>query len=138
LHFHFTSRIYALIIWTMGDKRPILVVDDEPGILKILSIQLKHDGYEVITTTSGEEAVELVREKDPSLILLDILMPGVTGLEVLDRIRAFSQVPVIIFTANNRVVEAAMKRGANGSIPKPFTPESLLEKIQSVLGSHND
>lgn len=116
----------------MGDKKQILIVDDEPGILRILEIQLNNDGYDVITTESGAEAIGLVREKNPDIVLLDILMPGMTGLEVLEDIRAFSSVPVIIFTANNKVVEEAMKLGANGSIPKPFVPEELTKKIEAL------
>lgn len=120
---------------TMNDKRPILVVDDEPGILRVLEIQLKHSGYDAVTTTSGEEAVRLVREKEPSLVLLDILMPGMTGLEVLEQVRSFSRVPVIIFTANARVVDIAMGMGADGSINKPFAPEALIDKIREVLAA---
>ena len=120
-------------MWTVGNKKRILIVDDEPGILKVLAIQLTHDGYDVITTTTGEEAIDLVREKNPDVVLLDILMPGVTGLEVLDKVRAFSQVPVIVFTANPRVVAEAMEMGANGSIPKPFNPDELKEKIEAAL-----
>ena len=121
-------------MWTMKDKKLVLVVDDEPGILKVLSIHLKHQGYDILTTTTGEEAVALVGQKRPDIILLDILMPGMTGLEVLDRIRAFSPVPVIIFTANYKVIEVALKMGADDFIAKPFTPEKLVGKIESVLG----
>ena len=78
----------------METKKRILLVDDEAGILKILSIKLRHDGFEVISTTRGAEAIEMVRTQKPDAVLLDIFMPGVTGYEVPDEIREFSQVPV--------------------------------------------
>jgi len=118
------------------EDRKVLVVDDEPGILKVLKIKLRHHGFEALTTTSGEEAIEMVRSQQPDVVLLDILMPKVTGLEVLDRVREFSRVPVIIFTANPKMVEIAMKIGANDSIAKPFVPDRLIEKIRDVLGNH--
>lgn len=117
----------------MDRKSLILLVDDEPGILKILTIQLKHGGYEVLSTTSGAEAVEMVRDKRPDLVLLDVLMPGMSGLEVLDAIRAFSQVPVIVFTANPRIAEIAGSMGVSDCIPKPFDPEKLTERIGVIL-----
>lgn len=120
------------------DAKKVLVVDDEPGILKVLGIKLKLHGYQALTTTSGAEAVEIVRAQEPDVVLLDILMPEVTGLEVLDRVREFSQVPVIVFTANPRVVDSAMKIGANGSISKPFNSDELIEKIESILENHKD
>jgi two-component system, OmpR family, KDP operon response regulator KdpE len=121
-------------------KQRILVVDDEPGIVRVLGIKLKLHGYEVIGTTSGAEAVELARERQPDLMLLDILMPGMTGTEVLERVRAFSRVPVIIFSARPDVTQIAMEMGADDFISKPFDPDRMLEKIKAVLdrnGNHH-
>jgi CheY-like chemotaxis protein len=67
----------------MDKTRRILVVDDEQGIIKVLRVKLKHTGYEVFATTSGAEAIEICRAQEPDIVLLDILMPGVNGLEVL-------------------------------------------------------
>jgi DNA-binding response OmpR family regulator len=117
----------------MDNKRRILVVDDEPGIGNILRIKLRLHGYEVITTTSGAEAIEIIRTQEPDIVLLDVLMPVVTGMEVLDKVRSFSQVPIIIFTAKPDIVQFAMKLGANDSIAKPFEPDQLVAKIESVL-----
>ncbi len=83
----------------VNTKKRVLVVDDEPGIGKVLSIKLRLDGYDVITTTSGAEAIEFIRTQKPDIVLLDILMPDVTGMEVLERVRTFSQVPIVVFTA---------------------------------------
>ena len=116
-------------------KRRVLVVDDDPGIGKVLGIALRVSGYDVITTTSGAEAIELARTQAPDIILLDVVMPGVTGLEVLDQVRHFSQAPVIIFSGHPEVVQFALKMGANDSIAKPFDPDSLVEKIESALSA---
>lgn len=110
------------------NKKCVLVVDDEPGIVKVLGIKLKLHGYEVIGTTSGAEAVELAREKDPDVMLLDILMPGMNGMEVLERVRTFSRVPVIVFTARPDVTQIAMKMGADDFIAKPSTPTRWWKK----------
>ncbi len=120
-----------------GSKVRVLVVDDEPGILKVLGIELKLSGYEVITTTSGAEATELARTQKPDVILLDVVMPGVTGLEVLERVRSFSQVPVIIFSGHPTIIQLAMKLGADESITKPFDPDLLIAKIKLVLNPHH-
>ncbi len=116
-------------------KKRVLVVDDDPGIGRVLGIALRVSGYNVITTTSGSEAIELARMQTPDIILLDIVMPGITGLEVLDQVRHFSQVPIIIFSGHPEVVQFALKMGANDSIAKPFDADSLVEKIRSVLST---
>ncbi len=116
-------------------KKRVLIVDDDPGIGKVLGIALRVSGYDVVTTTSGAEAIEIARMQAPDIILLDLVMPGVTGLEVLDRVRNFSQVPVIIFSGHPEVVQFALKMGANDSIAKPFDSDLLAEKIKSVLGA---
>jgi DNA-binding response OmpR family regulator len=114
-------------------KKLILVVDDEPIIGKVLRVKFSLSGYEVITTTSGAEAIELARTKEPDIILLDILMPGITGMDVLDRVRTFSQVPIIVFTGRSEIGQSAMKLGANDCIAKPFDPDLLIRKIESVI-----
>ena len=117
----------------MDTKKRVLVVDDEPGIGNILRIKLRLSGYEVITTTSGAEAIELVKAQEPDIMLLDVLMPDVTGMDVLDRVRTFSQVPIIVFTGRPDIAQFALKLGANDNIAKPFNPDLLVEKIRSVL-----
>jgi DNA-binding response OmpR family regulator len=117
----------------MATKKRILLVDDEAGILKVVAIQLNLRGYEAISTTRGEEAVEIVRTRQLDVILLDILMPGMNGLEVLERVREFSQVPVVAFTADLQMAEKAVKIGAIDYILKPFNPDRLVKKIRSVL-----
>ncbi len=118
-------------------KRRVLVVDDDPGIGRVLRINLGLSGYDVITTTSGAEAINLVRTTKPDIVLLDVVMDDVTGLDVLDQVRNFSQVPVIMFTGRAEVASLAVKIGANDSIAKPFDPELLVEKIKLALGAQH-
>jgi len=120
-------------------KGEILVVDDDPRIGKILQINLGLSGYDVITTTRGAEAIEIVRNREPDIVLLDVVMPDVTGLEMLEELRRFSQVPVILFTGHPKIVEMALASGANDSIAKPFDLDLLAEKIRLCLsrkGAH--
>ncbi len=114
-------------------KQRVLVVDDDPGIGKVLRINLGLSGFDVITTTSGAEAINLVRTKKPDIVLLDVVMEDVTGLDVLDQVRNFSQVPVFMFTGRAEVASLAARIGANDSIAKPFDPDLLVEKIKLVL-----
>jgi len=116
-------------------RKRVLVVDDEPGIGNILRIKLRLSGYEVITTTSGAEAIELVKAQEPDIMLLDVLMPDVTGMDVMDRVRTFSQVPIIVFTGRPDIAQFALKLGANDYIAKPFNPDLLVEKIKLVLNT---
>jgi DNA-binding response OmpR family regulator len=115
------------------DSPRILIVDDEPQIGKIFGLKLKLSGYDVISTTSGAEAIELVRQQHFDLVLLDVLMPDVTGMDVLDAIRQFSTIPIIIFTARVDIFEIARRFGANDYISKPLNPDHLITKIKAVL-----
>ncbi len=117
-----------------GLKLRVLVVDDDPGIGKILRISLGLSGYDVITTTSGVEAINLVRTQEPDIVLLDVVIDDVNGLEVLQQVRGFSQVPVIMFTGRTEIVSLSLQIGANDCIAKPFDPDLLEEKIKLALG----
>ena len=112
-----------------------MVVDDEPRIGKVLRVKLGLAGYDVITTTSGAEAIDLVKTREPDIMLLDVMMPDVTGMDVLDRVRSFSQVPVIVFTGSPDIARFAREFGADDCIAKPFDPDVLVEKIGSILNS---
>jgi two-component system, OmpR family, KDP operon response regulator KdpE len=117
----------------METRKRILVVDDEAGIGRFLRIKLELSGYEVISTTSGAEAIDMVRIREPDVILLDILMPDVTGMDVIERVRSWSKVPIIVFTGRPDIIRFALKLGANDYIDKPFNTELLLKKIKSLL-----
>jgi DNA-binding response OmpR family regulator len=121
----------------MSVKKRVLVVDDEPGVLRFVKIGLTAAGYDVTTTSSGEEALRLVRDHAPDIVLLDVMMVPMTGFEVLEKLRAFSQVPVIVFTARSFILEQAIKNGANGFIAKPFQPDELINKIETMLNARD-
>lgn len=122
----------------MDTKKRVLVVDDEPAILKFVRLSLKAQGYDVLTALNGEEALQLVKSKNPDIILLDVLMPGKNGFQVLEELRTFSQLPVIVFSARISVRDTALSLGANGFIAKPFTPGTVVERIEAILGPRNE
>ncbi|MBI2872371.1 MAG: response regulator [Chloroflexi bacterium] len=118
----------------MGAKKRVMVVDDEPGVVRFVRIGLTSAGYEVATAASGEEALHLIKSREPDIVVLDILMVPMSGLEVLEKLRSFSQVPVIVVTALDSAGRQALKLGANDSIAKPFRPEELVKRIEGILG----
>lgn len=119
---------------TNAKKRPcILVVDDHPKVLRFIEINLKLHGFEVITTVSGEEGLALLREGKPDILLLDIIMPGVDGFEVLRQARSFTQLPVIAFSASSGNYQEAMRLGANDFVTKPFEPDEMVRRIKGLL-----
>ncbi len=117
----------------MENKKKVLVVDDEPGILRFTKMNLSLAGFDVVTTTNGQEALSLVKTESPDIVLLDVLMFPIGGFEVLESLRRFSPVPVIVFTASSFIANQAIKFGANGFIDKPFRPEDLIAKIKEIL-----
>ena len=117
----------------METKNKILVVDDDLAILKFTCVSLSLAGYEVFTTTDGKEAIKLVDSKKPDVMVLDLVMFPMLGFEVLESVRCFSEVPVIVFSARSDFAAKALKEGANEFIAKPFRPEQLIQKIQDIL-----
>ncbi|CAG9613629.1 Response regulator ArlR [Bacillus rhizoplanae] len=113
----------------------ILLVDDEPRMLDLLSLYLAPKGYHCTKATSGKEAISLLEEKEFRLILLDIMMPEMDGWETCVRIREFNSVPIIMLTARDDTqdVVQGLKRGADDYITKPFHEEELLARIEAVL-----
>jgi DNA-binding response OmpR family regulator len=116
-------------------KKRILVVDDEAAILRIVRTSLRVFGYDVVTSESGEEALKLIESEKPDIMLLDVLMPGKNGFETLKELRAKSDLPVIVFSARSSSRDEALRLGANEFVSKPFTPEEMVRRIQSVLRS---
>lgn len=117
----------------MGVKKRVLIVDDDPQIGRIFGLNLRLAGYDVTSTTSGVEAIRLVRNQEFDVMLLDILMPDVTGIDVLRNVRRFSRIPTVVFSAMQDVSEIAGEIGANDSISKPLNPDYLVEKIDDLL-----
>lgn len=119
-------------------KKRVLVVDDEAAILRIIGTSLRLMGYDVITTGSGKEALKLSETEKPDIMLLDIFMPGMDGLEVLETLRLSSTIPVIVFSAHSSSREEALKLGANDFVAKPFTPDQMGKKISAVLEKYGE
>jgi DNA-binding response OmpR family regulator len=117
-------------------RKRILVVDDEAAILRIVGTSLRVFGYDVVTSSSGEEALKLVESEKPDIMLLDVLMPGMNGFETLQKLRTTSQIPVIVFSARSSSREEALRLGANDFIAKPFTPEQMSKRIAAVIQSN--
>jgi two-component system KDP operon response regulator KdpE len=114
-------------------KRRVLVVDDQPKVLMFIKIDLKLRGFDVICAGSGREALDAVNSEKPDIMLLDMIMPGIDGFEVLKEVRAFSQLPVIAFSASPGNQYPALQAGADGFMHKPFDPDDMAKKINSLL-----
>jgi DNA-binding response OmpR family regulator len=112
----------------------ILVVDDEERIVNFLRSKLKASGYEVLTASNGLEGLEQAQAQEPDLIVLDVVMPKMDGLEMLKELRTFSVVPVIILTAKGADADRikGLQLGADDYLPKPFNPDELVARIEAV------
>jgi len=117
----------------MGTRSRILLVDDESAIRKILTIKLRVSGFDVITANDGAEALRLADSEGPDLMLLDVIIPGIDGLRVLEQLRAYSNLPVIVFSARPENASKAMSLGANEFFTKPFDVDDLLKRIDRSL-----
>src|SRR5574344_1297170 len=117
------------------EKKHILVVEDDAGIRSFIKAELKHEGFSVAEATTGREALVSFEEAAPDMILLDIMLPELSGLEVLRRIRKTSAVPVILVTARGETYDKVngLDAGADDYIAKPFEIEELLARIRSLL-----
>jgi len=117
-------------------KRPhIMVVDDELEMLWLVERTLELEGYNVTIATNGSSALALLREREPDLVILDIMMPGPDGFQVLELIRQRSSVPVLMLTARCEVtsLDKALALGADDYVRKPFRPSELAARIQAKL-----
>ena len=117
-------------------KVRVLVVDDDVRILRFMRSSLTVAGYAVVTATNGEEALRLLDSEKPDVMLLDMVMPVMDGFEVLQRLRAVSELPVIAISAHATAAEKALSLGANKFMAKPFRPDELVTTIKTLL-SHN-
>ena len=118
------------------EKHPvILAVDDEEALLKLLRVNLSLDGFDVITASNGVSALELLEEYQPQLVILDIMMPGLNGFQVLESIRQRSDIPVIMLTARGEVttLKDALVLGADDYVTKPFSVLELTARIRAKI-----
>ena len=118
----------------------ILVVDDDKEIVELLSIYIKNEGYEPIAANSGQEALDqLAAHSDIALMVLDIMMPGIDGIEVVKRVRKDSQIPIIIVSAKTTDMDKiqGLITGADDYVTKPFNPLEIMARIRSLLRRSN-
>jgi two-component system, OmpR family, response regulator ArlR len=113
----------------------ILIIEDEKQIARFLELELQHEGYIVEIEYDGRGGLRKTEETGPDLILLDIMLPGINGMEVCRRIRQFSEVPIIMLTARDEITDKVMglDLGANDYITKPFFIEELLARVRTAL-----
>lgn len=117
------------------EKNSILVIDDDRNILAIIEMYLRKAGYEVTCVERGDEALQAFRRAQPALVVLDVMLPGMDGWEVLDKLRQESDVPVIMLTAKGDTLDRiqGLDLGADDYIVKPFSPREVLARIRAVL-----
>ena len=115
----------------------ILVLDDSPTVLQMVSSALQEHGYEVVTAVDGEEGLRKAVDEHPHLVLLDVMMPGLNGYEVIRKLRQISQVPVIMVTAKEEKYLGGLfsLERISGWVEKPFEMTTLLQKVAGVLGA---
>lgn len=113
----------------------ILIVDDEPSILNVISAYLKPEGYEVFTASDGNQAIKAAHSFRPDLVILDVMLPGLDGIEVLTRLRRESQVYVILLTARTEEMDRVigLTVGADDYVTKPFSPRELTARVKSAF-----
>jgi DNA-binding response OmpR family regulator len=116
-------------------RRRVLVVDDEPRMVRFIRLNLEQDGFDVVEAHDGMEALDQIRNSMPDLVLLDIMLPDIDGLEILRMVREFSPVPILMVTAKGEEDDRVrgLERGADDYITKPFSPRELASRIRAVL-----
>jgi DNA-binding response OmpR family regulator len=119
----------------MAQEPLVVVADDDPGTLRLVSLNLQMEGFRVMTAADGKEAVKLVRDEQPTLALLDIMMPVMDGFKACERIREFSEVPIIMLTVKGGVddVVRGLDLGADDYVVKPFSVNELVARVKAVL-----
>jgi two-component system alkaline phosphatase synthesis response regulator PhoP len=119
--------------------KKIMVVDDEPYIARVIKFKLEQEGYTVISANDGITGLTKIKEEKPDMVLLDVMMPGMSGYEVCQKIKGDAElagIPVVILTAKGqeRDREQGFSMGASDYITKPFSPNRLLELVKSIIG----
>lgn len=116
-------------------NKKILVVDDEERMARFIRLNLEHDGFQVVEAYKGMQAVQVLRDQMPDVVLLDVMLPDIDGFEVLQLIREVSTVPVIMLTAKGEEDDRVrgLELGADDYVTKPFSPRELVARVRAVL-----
>ena len=119
----------------MSEKQRILLVDDDPNISHLVRLYLEKEGFDVTESARGDEALEAFRRESPALVLLDVMLPGMDGLQVLKEIRKTSKAPVIMLTARDETFDKVLglELGADDYVTKPFETKELVARVKAVL-----
>lgn len=119
----------------MSTEPMVMAVDDEPGILRLIKLELSTQGFRVVTSSGGEEALRLSDEHRPDIALLDIVMPEMTGLELMRRLRERSPLPIILLTGKGSEADKVrgLELGGDDYLAKPFSPDELSARVRAVL-----
>ena len=119
----------------MNEKQTIMVVDDDPNIAQLVKLYLEKEGYEVTVETRGDDAMAAFQKNPPSLMLLDVMLPGMDGWQVCRGIRQMSNIPIIMLTAKDETFDKVLglELGADDYITKPFEGKELVARVKAVL-----
>ena len=115
--------------------KTVLTVDDDNAITELLAMLLRTHGYEVLTANNGEEAIKFIKEKNPHIVVLDLMMPGMDGWQVCKRVRAFSNVPIVILSAldDPSLIASALDAGADDYLVKPVSSSILVAHLNRLI-----
>lgn len=116
-------------------EETVLVVDDDSALLEVMTIMLSSEGYRVLSAEDGDEALRLFEREEPEMVVLDIMLPKVSGFEVLKELREQSEVPVVMLTAKSQSVDkvVGLELGADDYITKPFDTKELLARVKAIM-----
>jgi DNA-binding response OmpR family regulator len=119
-------------------RKTILIADDEPDVLNLLALNLRREGFDVLKAEDGSRALEIARAEAPDLVILDLMMPGMSGLEVTKQLKqspATSRIPILMLTARAEEVDriVGLELGADDYVTKPFSPREIVLRVQAVL-----
>lgn len=119
-------------------QKKILIIDDEPRIVEVVKLYLERDGFQVASASAGKQALERVNSYKPDLVILDLNLPDVDGLEVCRTIRKQSDVPIIMLTGRGEEVDkiVGLEVGADDYVTKPFSPREIVARVRAVLRRH--
>ena len=119
----------------MKDKTLIMIVDDDPNIAQLVKLYLEKDGYDTVAYGRGDEALAAFRQNPPSLMILDIMLPGMDGWQVCRAVRQISQIPIIMLTAKEETFDKVLglELGADDYVVKPFETKEIVARIKAVM-----